>query len=176
MYYLEWVGKLVWTFLPIGFANMAPVLVKSHLQWLARPIKESWFGSHKTWRGLIVGSFFGGVVYLGQVGITLYFPTLADWSLLNYSKTPWWFGFLFGFAALAGDAAKSFIKRRIGKKPGERWFPFDQIDFVLGGLVLLSFYADISYKLWIVILGLGIIFHVAVNRIGYALKIKNTPW
>jgi len=38
------------------------------------------------------------------------------------------------FGALIGDIIKSFFKRRIGKKRGQDWIPFDQIDFILGVL------------------------------------------
>ena len=38
------------------------------------------------------------------------------------------------FGALMGDIIESFFKRRIGKKRGEDWIPFDQLDFILGVL------------------------------------------
>jgi CDP-2,3-bis-(O-geranylgeranyl)-sn-glycerol synthase len=38
--------------------------------------------------------------------------------------------------ALFGDIVESFFKRRIGKERGESWYPFDQLDFVLGALIL----------------------------------------
>jgi len=40
--------------------------------------------------------------------------------------------------ALLGDIVESFFKRRMGKERGEDWIPFDQLDFVVGAL-LLSF-------------------------------------
>ena len=54
-------------------------------------------------------------------------------------------GLRFGIGAMAGDAVKSFFKRRADVPSGERWFPFDQIDFVVGALVLIWPVADLSW-------------------------------
>ena len=43
-----------------------------------------------------------------------------------------------GFGALLGDLIKSFVKRRLNKQPGERWFPWDQIDFLPTTLLLAA--------------------------------------
>ncbi|MBR9703121.1 CDP-archaeol synthase, partial [Candidatus Woesearchaeota archaeon] len=48
----------------------------------------------------------------------------------------WWFGFLAGFGALLGDLVESFIKRQLGFKSGELFFPWDKIDFVIGAFAL----------------------------------------
>jgi hypothetical protein len=47
-------------------------------------------------------------------------------------------GLRFGFGAVAGDAAKSFFKRRLAIAPGSPWIPFDQLDFAVGALVLVG--------------------------------------
>jgi CDP-diglyceride synthetase len=39
---------------------------------------------------------------------------------------------------MTGDAVKSFFKRRLGITPGKSWFPFDQLDFVLGAILFVS--------------------------------------
>jgi CDP-2,3-bis-(O-geranylgeranyl)-sn-glycerol synthase len=46
---------------------------------------------------------------------------------------------------MAGDAVKSFLKRRAGIRPGRPWIPFDQIDFVVGELVLVWTVADLAW-------------------------------
>jgi CDP-2,3-bis-(O-geranylgeranyl)-sn-glycerol synthase len=53
-------------------------------------------------------------------------------------------GFLLGLGAMAGDAAKSFFKRRLGIAPGHPWIPFDQIDFQIGALLLAGHRAEIG--------------------------------
>ncbi|KAA0006124.1 MAG: CDP-archaeol synthase, partial [Thermoplasmata archaeon] len=40
------------------------------------------------------------------------------------------------FGALLGDIVESFFKRRVGKERGEDWIPFDQVDFLIGALIL----------------------------------------
>jgi CDP-diglyceride synthetase len=54
-------------------------------------------------------------------------------------------GLRFGTGAMAGDAAKSFVKRRLGIPPGTPWIPWDQVDFRLGALILLSGQAALSW-------------------------------
>ena len=50
----------------------------------------------------------------------------------------WFFiGLLLGSGALIGDAVKSFFKRKEGIKPGNRFIPWDQLDYSIGSLVLL---------------------------------------
>ena len=41
-------------------------------------------------------------------------------------------------SALLGDAAKSFVKRRLGKERGASWLGPDQLDFVLGAWLLAA--------------------------------------
>jgi CDP-2,3-bis-(O-geranylgeranyl)-sn-glycerol synthase len=40
---------------------------------------------------------------------------------------------------MLGDIVESFFKRRIGLSRGEKWLGFDQIDFIIGGLLLSLF-------------------------------------
>jgi CDP-2,3-bis-(O-geranylgeranyl)-sn-glycerol synthase len=39
---------------------------------------------------------------------------------------------------MAGDSVKNFVWRRLRIPPGAPWIPFDQLDFVLGALVLVA--------------------------------------
>lgn len=180
---LAWVGKLIWFFFPAGVANMAPVIFRNNFLALAKPIDgnvklmgKPIFGAHKTWRGLIVGTLLGGSFFLGQKYLSTISSTLADVSLYEYKLFPWWFGFLFAFMALFGDMIKSFFKRRINIRPGEVWFPFDQIDFIIGSTIALLFFVSVDIRTWLAVLCIAIILHIAVNRIGYYMKFKDTPW
>ncbi len=110
-------------FLPAYVANMAPVFVR-HTKFLAYPLDgglklggERLLGANKTVRGLLFGTFMGGI-------------TGAVLQLFALPIT-WKIGLLVGFAALLGDAVKSFFKRRIGIRPGGTWIPFDQLDFLI---------------------------------------------
>jgi len=180
---IVWIGKLIWFFLPAGLANMSPVLVKKYWLGLAKPIDggvklwgESLFGAHKTWRGLLVGTIAGGVLFGLQKSLAIAHPIFQNIAAYDYRALPWWFGFLFGFAAIFGDLMKSFFKRRFHIPDGAMWFPFDQVDFYVTSAFVLGLFVSIDAISWFIILSLGIIVHIGVNRIGYKLKVKDTPW
>lgn len=81
-----------------------------------------------------------------------------------------------GLAAMLGDAAKSFVKRRIGIAPGRPWVPADQLDFILAGLVVLSFWVPLTWTqaLWIAVL--SFIGDILINHISFYLGIRKTRW
>lgn len=85
-------------------------------------------------------------------------------------------GLLLGLGAVSGDAVKSFFKRRLGIAPGRPWVPFDQLDFQVGALLLAGHRARLSGTDIALILLLGFAGHLAVNRIAWWLKIKDTKW
>ena len=39
--------------------------------------------------------------------------------------------------ALVGDMGKSFVKRRLGKKPGSMFQPWDGIDYMIGAIIFM---------------------------------------
>lgn len=175
MEYVTDFGKLVWFFFPAGVANMAPVLVKRYWSGLAVPIHSGWFGDHKTWRGIMSATIFGGVMFGLQKTLAMYTGT-NEWSYYDYELFPYLFGFCFGLGAITGDLVKSFFKRRFRIKPGAAWFPFDQIDFVLGATLVLLLFVPVQATAWFMIIGGAIGFHFVVNQIGFRLKLKDHPW
>lgn len=168
-----------WFFLPAGIANMVPVLFK-WLPFASTPIDFNKkmgglpvFGPHKTYRGFLVGIIFAiATVYL-QKAIT---PGRSYW-LVDYTNiSAVSLGFLLGFGALAGDLIKSFFKRRIKIPSGYTWVPFDQIDWVVGALLLSSLIVDFKTSQVILALLIFGILHPIFNLIGYGLKIKPTKF
>jgi CDP-2,3-bis-(O-geranylgeranyl)-sn-glycerol synthase len=161
--------KSLYFFLPAFLANMAPVLLK----WLPfnQPIHEKMFGSHKTWRGLIVAPIIGILIF--QLQIYLFqFEFFNRISLINYPDFTILLGFLLGFGAILGDLVKSYYKRKNKIKPGNPWIPYDQIDFVIGG-VLLSFFVYVpTVSVVVILLILSPLLHILTNVIGYLLKIN----
>ncbi len=153
--------------LPAYFANMAPVLMK----WIPFnvPVHKRWFGKNKTWRGIIFAVIFGMIVAFIQSRFTFGIEILdySNWLLI---------GFLLGLGAIIGDLAESFIKRRLGIKPGERFFPWDQLDFIIGGLVFVSVYFVPPWQVVVMLLVLSVILHVSVNHIAFYLGIRNEKW
>jgi len=161
--------------LPAYFGNMAPVIMKNHFKFLAVPIDKSfpgstsWFGSHKTWRGLFLAPVFGV--------ITAYLQFVFNISSLNLIDYSHWLiiGVLLGTGAILGDLIKSFIKRRLKIAPGKKFIPFDQIDFVMGAL-LLSWYIVPSLKVAVTLLIISPLLHIIVNHIAFYLKIRGEAW
>jgi len=96
-------------------------------------------------------------------------------SLIGYEH-PLPLGLLCGSAAMAGDSAKSFVKRRLGIAPGRPWVPADQLDYVVAGLLALS--SRYAFQAWevVAILAPSFIGALAVNRRAARWGIKQTPW
>ena len=168
--------SVFWFFLPAGIANMAPVLF-TWLPWLNQPVdfnKQLWgkpiFGQNKTYRGFLVGIIFAVLtVYLQQ----LIYPESKGHTLLNYEQTnSLYLGFLLGFGALGGDLFKSFIKRRLKIPVGWVWAPFDQVDWILGAVLLSSLVVDFQITDIIVVVIIFGLLHPIINLVGYALHIK----
>ncbi len=164
--------KSLYFFLPAYFANMAPVL----LGWLplGKPVHQKWFGGNKTWRGLAVAILAGGLVFwLQKLAYESGFTRLA---LIDYAGFSLWLGFLLGTGAILGDLAKSYSKRRHGIKPGEKWFPWDQLDFVIGGIVLSFLVYVPPVETVIILLLASPVLHIIVNHLGFWLKIRKEKW
>lgn len=159
-------------FLPAGAANMAPLFANKI------PVLNAWktpldlgksykntriFGQNKTFRGLLCG-----VILASIVAFVLYQLYSFPYSTATFVLG----GALMGLGALLGDAVESFFKRRAGVRPGNAWFPFDQLDYILGGLlvsypVLMPSAATIVR---IIVLYFGL--HLLVSYIGFLLGFK----
>ncbi|MBW3568606.1 CDP-archaeol synthase [Candidatus Parcubacteria bacterium] len=174
-----------WFFLPAGVANMAPIFAAKapYFQKFSQPIDggRTWHGQailgpHKTWRGVISGILAGVLTLFLQKLLFQNFAWATDISSgLDYAALPLAFGALMGFGALAGDAFKSFFKRRLGRKSGSSWFPFDQLDYIIGGLAasLIFVNLELSQYLWIFIIWFGL--HLGISYIGYLAGLKPRP-
>lgn len=168
--------------LPAYFANASPVLFKNYLKFLAVPVDfgkklggEPVFGNHKTWRGIIVASLTGIVIFYIQQLLYAYGSFRAV-SLVDYPQTTLLLGFLLGFGAIFGDLVKSFFKRRLHHTPGSSWIPFDQLDFVAGALLFsLPVYVP-SWQAVVAIVIVTFFGDILVRHIGYYLKIVDKKW
>lgn len=174
--------EALYYFLPAYMANMAPVLLKGQLKSLDTPLDggRTWrgkrvLGSHKTWRGLVGGAMTGVIVFWLQKLLhdLTFFQTI---SIIDYSRYTVLLGLLLGTGALLGDAAKSFLKRQIGIKPGKPWPVLDQLDFVVGGLLLSSIIFLPEWRYILVLLLLTPILHLAANFISYSLGLQKDKW
>jgi CDP-2,3-bis-(O-geranylgeranyl)-sn-glycerol synthase len=167
-----------WFFLPAGIANMTPPLAnkipglknwKTPLDFGKRWRGKQLFGSNKTWRGVITGMVMAGLVAMLQYSFG---PHAITSSSLIISAL---LGMIMGVGALLGDAVESFFKRQIGIKPGNSWFPFDQLDYIVGGLLAIYPFVRPPFILMIWIVGVYFGLHLIVSYIGYLLKFKDKP-
>ena len=173
--------KCFYFMLPAYFANMAPVIVKNSFKSLAIPIDfgkkikgKELFGKNKTIRGFIFAILFA--IIIAYLQFLLYrFNLFKNIIFINYSN---WLllGFLFGFGAILGDLIESFIKRRLNLKSGQRFIPWDQLDFVIGALIFTGLVVDINLKMLLYIVITSFIGHILVNHAAYFLKIRKEKW
>jgi len=171
--------QALYLFLPAYVANMTPVIIKGYFKGLAKPLDggmrlrgKPLFGAHKTWRGLIFGVLVGTLICFLQYLVA---GEMAYLTSVDYSD---WFiiGLLLSFGALFGDSLESLAKRQIAIKPGKPWIPFDQLDFVVGGLLFYSLYKVPSVEFVAVIVFFSFFLHMATNHVGYYLKIRKEKW
>lgn len=132
---------LVLLFLPAFVSNGVPVIAQNipFIKRFSTPVCEKHLGSHKTYRGFLTGVFSGGLI-----GIGLFYTPFFEFSFFQSTLL----GLSLGFGALFGDAVESFVKRKIGKKPGEAWPVWDGIDYILGALLfVLPWYIPTWYDI-----------------------------
>jgi CDP-2,3-bis-(O-geranylgeranyl)-sn-glycerol synthase len=136
----EIIIQAFWLIIPAYIANASALLIGG-----GKPIDfgkkykdgKRILGDGKTWRGLIAGTFIGMTAGFGLSVAAKYlyiyeFPIYIS----DFTGFPIMIPLIFSvcFGALMGDIIESFFKRRIGRKRGEDWIPFDQLDFILGVL------------------------------------------
>ena len=140
--------QALWLVIPAYIANGSALLVGG-----GTPIDfgKKWkdgrriLGNGKTWRGLVTGAFLGMTGGFGITVAAIYIEKseFAFLGLNDFGRFPLMIPIITSvcFGALIGDILESFFKRRIGKKSGEDWIPFDQLDFIIGAL-FFSFFAS----------------------------------
>ena len=172
--------KIIWFFLPAAIANMSPVLFK-WINFLNYPIdlnktflKKPIFGKNKTFRGFFFGIIMA--ILFAYIQVLLY-PISKPISLINYNQINFiLLGFLLGFGALFGDLIKSFIKRQLNIEPGKSLVPLDQIDWIIGSIVFIFAYIQLSsIQIITAVIMLGLL-HPVINILGYLLKIKKNKF
>ena len=164
--------------LPAFFANMAPIVFKNFFKFLAKPVDlgkkfrgKRILGDNKTFRGFFVGILIG--ILVAYIQYIINFPI----NITNYSN---WLliGFLLSFGALFGDSFESFIKRQKGIKPGERFFLWDQIDSVMGALVLAGFliFPEVRFHAVLILLVLTPILTIIINHLAFYTGLRKEKW
>ena len=163
---INWL-KIIILITTAGVANMIPPLsAKIWPKWetpLDGGLKfnnKRLLGDHKTVRGIVTGILAAQLVYFIWIR---WMPIL-----------PWYFGGLLGFGALGGDIIKSFFKRQLEIPSGKSWFPWDQIDWILGTIFIYMFWGTLGLTEIMLLLGIGLGLHLLVKVIGYFMKVNKT--
>jgi len=147
--------QALWIVIPAYIANGFALLVGG-----GTPIDfgKNWkdgkriLGDGKTWNGLFIGAVFGIIAGFGITIVAIYANRSQEYAFLglnDFGQFPIMIPIITSicFGALIGDISESFLKRRVGKDRGQDWMPFDQLDFILGVLILSFFTSGLIYIL-----------------------------
>ena len=160
--------QLLYLMLPIYFANMAPPFVRYWRGWNPA-ISAPQLGSHKTVVGFVLGIVTAVAAAFAQ--------SRAGWSGSLVAYEQWiLMGMAMGAGAMLGDSAKSFFKRRLEIAPGKSWIPFDQLDFVAGGLLALLPWIRLSVLDIAAIFALSFLGAICVNHLSFYSGIREAKW
>jgi len=119
------------------------------------------FGPHKTVRGVIAGIVAGTLVGLAE--------SLVD-SRLAFA------GFVISLGAVLGDLLGAFVKRRLKVEPGRAFPVLDQLDFILGSVVLGYPFFQVGLISILLVVVVTPPIHLATNYGAFRLGIKKTRW
>jgi CDP-2,3-bis-(O-geranylgeranyl)-sn-glycerol synthase len=119
------------------------------------------FGSHKTVRGVVAGIVVGTLIGLAESFID---PHLAL------------AGFMISLGTVLGDLLGAFVKRRLKIAPGRSFPVLDQLDFVLGSVLLGYPFFQIGLIPILLVVVVTPPIHLATNYGAYRLGIKKTRW
>ena len=160
----DWFSAL-YIILPIYCANGAPVLFGG-----GRPIDagkslsdgQRILGDHKTIRGFASGLMAGIVV--GAFESVFLSPSLLLIAILA------------SLGALLGDLAGAFLKRRLKIRPGASVPGLDQLDFVIGAILLVSTVSNLTTGTVLILILVTPPIHFLTNLGAYVLGLKSTYW
>ncbi|MGD6810192.1 MAG: CDP-2,3-bis-(O-geranylgeranyl)-sn-glycerol synthase [Candidatus Bathyarchaeia archaeon] len=119
------------------------------------------FGNNKTFRGFFFG--WGAGLVVG----------LIEWYFLGL---PPLVAVLTPLGGLLGDLAGAFLKRRLDIPPGGMLPVVDQIDFVVGAILISLPFSLISWEVAVTTLLITPPIHLFTNFCAYKLKLKKHPW
>jgi CDP-2,3-bis-(O-geranylgeranyl)-sn-glycerol synthase len=160
----DWVSA-IYILVPVYCTNGAPVIFGG-----GRPIDfgkslsdgQRILGDHKTIRGFASGLIIGSIV------------GVFESILLSQKLLP--IAILASLGALLGDLMGAFVKRRLAIRPGKLFPVLDQLDFVLGALLLVSIISSVSLGTALIVFLVTPPIHVVTNLVAYTLGLKSTYW
>jgi len=142
------------------------------------------FGPNKTWIGFASMIVFCTVfqVLFGVLCNALSLNRYNDLYICRPNTLPLnlLFGALIGTVYMLCELPNSFVKRRMGIGAGKTvgglkgvlFFIIDQIDSIVGVMLVLMLFTDIGLVGYLCYVALGGVTHITVNLILFALKIR----
>lgn len=124
-----------------------------------RPI----LGANKTKKGFIYGLLLGVVAALAEAAV-----------FTNYGLV--FAGIAASLGALLGDLLGAFLKRRANIPPGNPLPVVDQLDFVLGAILLTCPLLKLTVGAIFILVIVTVPIHFLSNAIAYVLRLKKRAW
>ncbi len=162
-----------WLIAPAYAANAFPPLLRGK-----RPLdfgkylgKNRVLGDGKTIEGTIGGAAFGVLIGVLQSYATDHLPTE-----LMLPKLALDFILLLSLGAILGDIAGSFFKRRLGIPRGKSTPLLDQLDFLVGAILLSSLVYKWDLLTIAFLLLVTPLIHLLANSFAFLLKVKRVPY
>jgi CDP-2,3-bis-(O-geranylgeranyl)-sn-glycerol synthase len=160
----DWVDAL-YIIVPAYCTNGAPIIFGGGPpidRGKSLPDGQRIFGDHKTLGGFVAGLVVGSIV--GIFGYYLFAKAILPLAILA------------SLGALVGDLTGAFVKRRMGMKPGAPFPGLDQLDFVLGALLVVYPFYEISLVSVLIVLFVTPPIHLVMNICAYRLGLKSSFW
>lgn len=187
-------ARLLYLMAPIilaGICNMAYVKLPLHGR-LRVPMDggRRWrdgariFGDNKTWKGFLGMIAFASVWFSLQAALDATLPGARALSLVPFASFPPRLvpvlGALWGLGYVLAELPNSFMKRRLGVRPGANvpglrgalFLLIDQGDSVLGCLVALRLFYPCGWRTGLLLLLIGTGVHLAVNAVLYLVGLR----
>lgn len=150
------------------------IVVKARLlSILAKPISLNAFGANKTYRGFVI-------MPLATV-LGVFLAIKVDPAIFK-SQNPWLLGVLLGLGYVIFELPNSYVKRRLGVKPGKLpennrfWFALvDQTDSGFGCILVYALLVPAPALSLIICFLIGPLVHLGVNLSLYALNLRKEP-
>jgi len=165
----------MWILLPAYVANIFPPIANGKIPIDGgRNVKDGRIlGDGKTWEGFLLGLFVGTLVGLAEAYLKIPLNSMYGIELPNMTILT---AFLIPLGALLGDMLGSFIKRRFRMSRGADAPFLDQLDFLMGALVVGFWFIEMTGTMVLIMFIITPILHRLVNIIAFWLKVKREPW
>ena len=197
---MEWIANCIITEIPIIITQILNVIIlsRNRVKSIFRtPIDlgknfidgKRVFGDNKTWKGLFLSIIICILASIVWGIVCSYIPSIGsrNWFYINNENTVIYnilTGGLTGLAYSIFELPNSFFKRRFGIAPGESskvkgkkrfiFFIIDQIDSITGIMLVLWYFANLTFVEYLQCVLLGGLLHYVLVITMYYSKLKES--